>query len=72
MHEQLQSAEDMMQVTVVFMVNVKTLFDKDWTPVWEKQQAWLKRKKEHDHAERKKAKEVWPARSISEIFCQNA
>lgn len=40
------------------MANVSTLFDKDWTSAWEEQQAWLKRKKEHDASESKKAKEV--------------
>ena len=52
------SSRDLMQVTVLFMANVRTIFDKDWTSVWEDQQAWLTRKKEHDAAESKKAKEV--------------
>ena len=40
------------------MANVRAMFDKDWTSTWEDQQAWLKRKQEHDAAESKKAKEV--------------
>ena len=47
-----------MQVTIIFMADVSTVFDKDWTSAWEAQQAWLKQKEEHDAAEAKKAKEV--------------
>ena len=45
-------------MTVLFMANVNTIFGKDWTPVWEEQQAWLKLKQEHEAAESKQAKEV--------------
>ena len=47
-----------MQVTILLMANVNTIFGKDWTPVWEEQQAWLKLKQEHEAAESKQAKEV--------------
>ena len=50
--------KDGVQVTIIFMANISTAFDKDWSTAWEAQQAWLKQKEEHDAAEAKKAKEV--------------
>ena len=56
-----------LQVTVVFMANVRTMFDKDWTSTWEEQEAWLKRKKEHEDAvEAKKAREVCATSRLSD------
>ena len=54
----MSSVKGGVQVTIIFMADISTAFDKDWSTAWEAQQSWLKQKEEHDAAEAKKAKEV--------------
>ena len=54
----VSNIEDAVQVSIIFMADVSTIFDKDWSSAWEAQQAWLKQKEEYEAAEAKKAKEV--------------
>lgn len=56
--EYVSNMKDGVQVTIIFMADISTAFDKDWSTAWEAQQAWLEQKEEHDAAEAKKAKEV--------------
>ncbi len=48
----------LVQVSVIFLANVRSAMPENWQAQWHEQEAWLKRKAGHEEAVVKKEEEV--------------